>query len=241
MWASHLAKILNALLDADAKLVAFGGTLAYRFGVTDRDRRRTMRAFALYLPAAVIERALALREGPTLGGEEREVSILFSDIANYARLAEKLELAALVTALNEYFATVTGLIKAHGGFVDKFIGDAAVAVFGAPFDEPAHAEKAVAAALAVEPDRYHLGGGAPLVTGIGINSGEVLIGNIGSPRRFNYTVMGDAVNLASRVQGVNKRYGTVLLVTDATRAPRADPTSFFVKSTQWRSRTVRRR
>ncbi|MBM3510842.1 MAG: hypothetical protein FJX61_12005 [Alphaproteobacteria bacterium] len=121
MWASHLAKILNALLDADAKLVAFGGTLAYRFGVTDRDRRRTMRAFALYLPAAVIERALALREGPTLGGEEREVSILFSDIANYARLAEKLELAALVTALNEYFATVTGLIKAHGGFVDKFI------------------------------------------------------------------------------------------------------------------------
>ncbi len=207
-----------------SELVAFGGALAYRFGVTDRDRRRTARAFALYLPAAVIERALALREGPTLGGEVRQVSILFSDIANYARLSEKLEPAALVVALNEYFATVTGLIEAHGGFVDKFIGDAVVAVFGAPFDEPAHAEKAVAAALAIqaalaaEPDRYRLGGGAPLVTRIGINSGEVLIGNIGSPRRFNYTVMGDAVNLASRVEGVNKRYGTVLLVTDATRA-----------------------
>jgi adenylate cyclase len=212
---------LNGLASA---VVAFGGALAYRFGVTDRERRRTARAFALYLPAAVIERALALRDGPTLGGEVRRVSILFSDIANYARLSERLEPTALVTALNEYFATVTGLIEAHGGFVDKFIGDAVVAVFGAPFDEPAHADKAVAAALAIqaalqaEPHRYRLGGGAPLVTRIGINSGEVLIGNIGSPRRFNYTVMGDAVNLASRVEGVNKRYGTVLLLTDATRA-----------------------
>ncbi len=215
-----------------AVLVGFGGTLAYRFGVTDRNRRRLARAFTLYLPGPVVERLVATETQPSLGGELRIVSILFSDLAGFTRVSEHLDPQALVAALNTYFAGMTAIIEAHGGFVDKFIGDAVVGVFGAPLDDPRHAENAVRAALAIraaggEPARALAPpGGAPPATRIGINTGPVLIGNIGSPRRFNYTVMGDAVNLASRVEGVNKRYGTLLLVSDATVAACGDAIVF---------------
>ncbi|HUN49283.1 MAG TPA: adenylate/guanylate cyclase domain-containing protein [Stellaceae bacterium] len=207
-----------------AALLGFGGALAYRFGVTDRNRRRLARAFTLYLPGPVVDRLVATDAQPQLGGELRIVSILFSDLAGFTRVSEHLDPQALVSALNTYFAGVTQIIEAHGGFVDKFIGDAVVGVFGAPLDDPRHAENAVKAALAIRATGGAAAralappGGAPPQTRIGINTGPVLIGNIGSPRRFNYTVMGDAVNLASRVEGVNKRYGTLVLVSDATMA-----------------------
>lgn len=196
-------------------------TVAYRFAVSDRDRRLIAKLFSLYLPPVVVERMVAGGRMPTLGGEEREVTVLFSDIAGFTAISEACDPATLVQGLNIYFSTMTDIIEAHGGFVDKYIGDAIVAVFGAPMDAPCHAEQAMRAAmqmrdvLRAEPERFSLAG-LPLKTRIGLNTGRVLIGNIGSPRRFNYTAMGDAVNLAARLEGANKAYGTSILVSEDT-------------------------
>lgn len=204
-------------------LLALGGGTAYRITVTDQDKRLIARLFALYLPGSVIDGMLRSGRLPALGGEEREVTVLFSDIAGFTRISESTAPAALVQALNGYFSTMTEIIEAHGGFVDKFIGDAIVAVFGAPAENPDHAAQAVRAALRMrdvlraEPERYGING-LPFKTRIGLNTGRVLIGNIGSPRRFNYTVIGDAVNLAARLEGANKYYGTAVLTSDATQA-----------------------
>src|SRR6476660_2858579 len=119
--------------------------------------------------------------------------------------------------MNEYLSAMTDIIEAHGGFVDKYIGDAIVAVFGAPLDDPAHAKNAVAAALAcaARPTAFP---GRAVRQRIGLNTGDALVGNIGSRRRFNYTVMGDMVNLASRLEGANRFFGTAILAAEATKA-----------------------
>jgi len=128
-----------------------------------------------------------------------------------------------VAFLNEYLSVMTGTVEAHGGFVDKYIGDAVVAVFGAPLPDADHARHAVEAALACQERLTAMQGGFGLpgditvATRIGVNSGDMLVGNIGSDRRFNYTVMGDAVNLASRLEGANKMFGTGILISDRTR------------------------
>ncbi len=204
---------------------AYGASLTYRFNVMDRTRRRIAKAFALYLPPSEVDRMVAGGAMPRLGGEARTVSILFTDLASFARVSEYLDPAQLAGALNTYFAAVTEIVERHHGFVDKFIGDAVVAIFGAPIADPDHALNAVRAAIAIRAAsadaarELSRSGGRPPATRIGVNTGPVVIGNIGSPRRFNYTAMGDAVNLASRLEGVNKRYGTLVLVSDATAQP----------------------
>lgn len=212
---------------AAAMAVTAAATVAYRFAVSDRDRRLIAKLFSLYLPPVVVERMVAGGRMPELGGEEREVTVLFSDIAGFTAISEACDPAALVQGLNTYFSTMTDIIEAHGGFVDKYIGDAIVAVFGAPVQDTRHAEQAMRAAmqmrdaLRAEPERFSLAG-LPLKTRIGLNTGRVLIGNIGSPRRFNYTAMGDAVNLASRLEGANKAYGTSILVSEDTMRAAGD-------------------
>ena len=129
--------------------------------------------------------------------------------------------------MNEYLSAMTDIIEAHGGFVDKYIGDAIVAVFGAPLDDPDHAANAVRAALrcaataARARSRRGRIPGPRLRQRIGLNTGEALVGNIGSRRRFNYTVMGDMVNLASRLEGANKFFGTTIMASETTVAPPA--------------------
>ena len=126
--------------------------------------------------------------------------------------------------MNEYLTAMTDIVEAHSGFVDKYIGDAIVAVFGAPLDDADHALHAVSAALACQAKLQEMNDmpsafqGHRLLSRIGINTGRALVGNIGSRKRFNYTVMGDAVNIASRLEGVNKHYGTYVLASDATAA-----------------------
>lgn len=201
--------------------LAWPALTAFRFVVVDRDRRQVRNAFKLYLPPSVIDDMT--REGamPRLGGEARDVSILFSDIAGYTKMSEGLDPEELVAILNRYFTAMTDIVEKHGGFVDKFIGDAVLAVFGAPRANPAHAQEAVAAALemqaALTADKSLLdsGRGSRGAIRVGVASGPALIGNIGSPRRFNYTVMGDTVNLASRLEGVNKYYGSGVIVSGA--------------------------
>jgi adenylate cyclase len=165
---------------------------------------------------------------PALGGEIRNVTVYFSDIANFSSLAENIPPADLVAAMNEYLSAMTDIIETHGGFVDKYIGDAIVAVFGAPVDDAGHAGHAVLAALQCAAklpalDRVKAAfPGRSLRQRIGINSGDALVGNIGSHRRFNYTVMGDTVNLASRLEGANKVFGTTIIASEATVALTAD-------------------
>lgn len=213
-------------LDGLAAAFAASALLAgYRFAVADKDKRFLRRSFALYLAPAVIDKLVAGDKPPQLGGEEREVSVLFSDVAGFTALSEGLTPAELVATMNVYLSAMTEIVEANGGFVDKYIGDAIVAVFGAPLDDPHHARNAVTAALqcqaklaALNADPAQPFKGKRLGARIGINTGMALVGNIGSTRRFNYTVMGDTVNLASRLEGANKYFGSAIMVSDATRA-----------------------
>lgn len=205
-----------------AAVVTFVVLAGYRFAIADKDKRYLRRSFSLYLPRAVVGRLAESRTPPALGGETRELSAFFSDIEGFTAIAEGLSPRALVSFLNAYLSVITDTIESHGGFVDKFIGDAVVGVFGAPLSDPDHARHAVEAALACQrrlaekQSEFGLPGDPVVGTRIGINSGEMLVGNIGSRRRFNYTIMGDAVNLASRLEGANKAYGTRILVSDRT-------------------------
>ncbi len=209
---------------AVAALFALPATLGYRFVVADRAKRLLRKSFALYLAPAVIEKMLASNRPPALGGETRTITAFFSDVAGFSKLSENRTPNELVTLMNEYLTAMTDIVEDHGGFVDKYIGDAIVAVFGAPLDDEAHAVSAVRAALACHRRLDELNrtdalfGACKLDHRIGLNSGEALVGNIGSRRRFNYTVMGDTVNVASRLEGANKFFGTPIMASETTMA-----------------------
>ena len=205
-----------------AAAIAFALLSAYRFTIADRDERMMRQMFGLYLAPSVIEKMVDHGEMPVLGGETRDLTVYFSDLAGFTTFSEGMTPDELVKLLNDYLSAMTEIVEDHGGFVDKYIGDAIVAVFGAPHEDIDHAGNAVATALACqqrldtlngELGLSHAGG---LQQRIGINTGRILVGNIGSHRRFNYTVMGDAVNLASRLEGANKAYGTHILVSEQT-------------------------
>lgn len=190
---------------------------------TARDRALIKKTFSRYVPGPVVKALLKNPDLLVLGGEEREATVLFSDIAGFTALSEQLPPADLVALLNRYFTEMTGIIQAQGGIIDKYIGDAIMAEFGVPLETGDHADKAVAAALAMQ---QRLAGlrrewedrGLPRVTcRMGINTDTMVVGNIGSDRVFDYTVLGDAVNLASRLEGANKVYGTALMISGNTR------------------------
>ena len=224
--------VLPLLNPAVAILLTFGALLGYRFAIADKDKRYLRNAFSFFLPSTVVDRLVTSHSPPALGGETRELSAFFSDIESFAALAERLDPPMLVRFLNTYFSVITDTIEEHNGFVDKYIGDAVVGVFGAPLVDEDHARHAVEAALACqkrlaeEQQAFGLPNDVLVATRIGINSGEMLVGNIGSTRRFNYTVMGDAVNVASRLEGANKAFGTYLLVSDRTRELCGDAIAF---------------
>jgi adenylate cyclase len=195
--------------------------IALRLMFMDRARRRMRSAFSLYLPKSEVDRLAREEKLPSLGGELREVTILFSDIAAYSTLSERVLPGPLVDDLNRYFGRMTDIVQAHGGFVDKFIGDGILAIFGAPLSRPNSAEDAVAASLAMirslESDPLFIGGDGRIAIRIGLHSGDAIVGNIGSSQRFNYTVMGDAVNVASRLEGVGKHYGIPIVASEQVR------------------------
>lgn len=187
-------------------------------GLKERDNLRT--TFGKYMTESVVEHLLAGKVA--LGGESITVTILFTDIRSFTSISEKMDAQALVGLLNEYFTEMVGIVMQHDGVVDKYIGDAIMAVFGAPVSRPDDAKNAVRAAvrmrqaLAKLNERLAERGIAPLRTGIGLHTGEVVAGNIGSEQRMEYTVIGDAVNLASRLESNTKELGVDVLVSDAT-------------------------
>jgi adenylate cyclase len=198
-------------------VIAFLVGLGLRNLVIDREQRRTVLFLSRYLDARVARKLLDSDQPPKLGGEMREVTIWFSDIAGFSSVAERLNPEALVKRLNYHFTIIGAVIEAEGGIIDKYVGDAVVAVFGAPLSQPDHAARAVRAALRVQeqlaaevddPDSFKIR--------IGLNSGSCLVGSIGSEKRLNYTAIGDAVNVAARLEAANKEYGTTILASNAT-------------------------
>jgi adenylate cyclase len=215
-----LALPLSEPFIAGASALAIMG--GYRFIVSDRDRRLLQKSFALYLAPHVINRMLTSSKLPELGGETRHVTIFFSDLESFSEIAEALSPDALMALMNAYLSEMTDIIESHGGYVDKYIGDSIVAIFGAPAEDHDHAASAARAALDCcrRLDELNWDSAAfqghQLTQRIGINSGDALVGNFGSRRRFNYSVMSDAVNLASRLEGANKFYGTTIVASETT-------------------------
>ena len=189
-------------------------------GLKERDKLRT--TFGKYMTASIVEHLLAGKVA--LGGESLKVTILFTDIRSFTTISEKMDPQQLVGLLNEYFTAMVGIVMSEGGVVDKYIGDAIMAVFGAPVPKPDDAVNAVRAAVkmrrALEDLNVRLAarGMARLRTGIGIHTGQVIAGNIGSERRMEYTVIGDAVNLASRLESCTKDLAVDVLISEDTYA-----------------------
>ncbi len=188
-----------------------------------RQKRFIETAFSRYVSPQVVRQLVADPERLQLAGEQRETSILFSDIRGFTTLSETMDPGDLGRFMNIYLTEMSDIIMAHGGMVDKFIGDAIMAVWGAPVADGQHADKAVRAALAMR-DRlaelrpqWEAQGLPRIAIGVGINSGVVSAGNFGSRQRFDYTVIGDEVNLASRLEGANKAYGTTVIISEQTR------------------------
>jgi len=182
--------------------------------------KASLRSFAHYVPTDLVRRLLAHGQEAELGGEVRRLTIYFSDIANFTTISEGMEPDRLVDAVGTYLELMTGTITAHGGTVDKFIGDGIMAFFNAPEELLGHPRQACLAALEAQQLLAERAATTPagepvFRTRIGLGLGEVLVGNIGTPERFAYTLLGDEVNLASRLEGLNKIYGTSIIASGA--------------------------
>lgn len=203
-------------------LALFGG-VAYQYVFEGREKRRVKQLFGRFVSPDVFERLLDDPSLAALGGERREMSVLFSDIRGFTSVSERGDPEAVVAQLNEYFGRMVEVVFRNGGTVDKFVGDMVMALFGAPVADARHADHAVAAAreMARELDalneKWTAEGRPALDIGVGVNSGEMIAGNIGSERIMSYTVIGDAVNLGARLEALTKEYGTRIIISAATR------------------------
>jgi adenylate cyclase len=207
-----------------ASLVASAAGLALNYAAEGRQKAFLKSAFQHYLSPAVIEDLLREPGQLRLGGERRELTLFFSDLEGFSSFSERLPPERLTALLNAFLTEMTDILLESGGTVDKYIGDAIVAFWNAPTRQPDHARRAIRAALAAQSRLAERRGdwraefGVELRLRIGLHTGEVVVGNLGSARRFDYSVLGDAANLASRLEGVNKAFGTYLLLSETTAA-----------------------
>ncbi len=206
----------------------FLGIAVWRYATEERQKRETRRAFQFYLSADVIDSVLEDTSKLGLGGERRELTVLFSDIRGFTTISEALPPEELTALLNEYLTPMTDLVFKYRGTLDKYMGDAIMAFYGAPIAFPDHARAACRTALEMMAKlhemqaSWHERGLPEIDIGIGLNTGVMSVGNMGSVNRFDYTVMGDHVNLGSRLEGINKQYGTNIIVSQFTRAAIGD-------------------
>ena len=215
--------LVNLIFPLGAMFLTAVAVTAYRYLVEAREKRQVRKTFQHYLSPAVIEKIMENPDQLKLGGERKELSVLFVDIRGFTTLAEGMDPVDLAGLLNAFTDGMTEVILEQGGLVDKYIGDSVMAVFGAPVDQPDHAKRACRSALAMVETVAKLNRTLPqakgrnLAVGVGVNSGPMVVGNMGSKLRFDYTVIGDNVNLASRLEGQTKEYGVEIVVSKSTR------------------------
>jgi adenylate cyclase len=220
-FSSNLA--MDMVAPTVTLVLAFAASSTLNYFIEIKKKRWIEGAFSQFLSPVVLEQ---LKKNPAAlkpGGERREMTVLFSDLAGFTTMSEMLAPEALVSLLNEYLTAMADeIVVDHGGYVDKYIGDAIMAMWGAPLDDPKHASKACLAALANVEKLAQLNKSfaerqlPELGMRIGINSGPMVVGMMGSARKLNYTVIGDTVNLASRMEGANKQFGSKIMISEST-------------------------
>jgi adenylate cyclase len=222
--------LLDPVYPALAVVIVFVVTTLIVYFRTERERRQVRSAFGRYLAPALVERLAADPSRLRLGGELRPMTLLFSDIRGFTTISERFDAEGLTNFMNRYLTPMTEVVLANGGTVDKYIGDAIMAFWNAPLDNPEHAKSACRTALAMlerlkalnaelkdeaaKAGREHI----PINIGIGLNSAVCCVGNMGSQQRFDYSVLGDGVNLASRLEGQTKAYAVSILIGEETRS-----------------------
>ena len=205
-------------------LTLFLFDMSYGYLVEERGKRKLAGQFSQYIPPELVEELSRNPEAIQVRSENREMTVLFSDVRSFTTISEGLPPEALSQLMNEYLTPMTEIIFRHRGTIDKYMGDAIMAFWGAPLDDPQHARHAMEAAMAMQKElhdirvRFKAKGWPEVRAGIGLNTGNMSVGNMGSEFRKAYTVMGDAVNLGSRLEGLTKNYGVELIVNETTAA-----------------------
>ena len=222
-WAFLHGWWLNFIVPALFTLVPNVSLVAlYRVLIEEQEKRKIRSAIQQYVPPEVVRRLLI--DPDRVKPRKTEVSVLFSDIRGFTTISETLDAQTLADLLNGYLTEMTRIIFRHQGTLDKYIGDAVMAIWGAPFDEPNHAERCCLSAvnmlarLGELQIQWRAQQSPVLEIGIGINTGIASVGSMGSSLRYAYTAMGDTVNLAARLEGLNKEYGTQILISESTRS-----------------------
>jgi adenylate cyclase len=204
-------------------LVLFSVNALFTYLTETHSRQQILQVFGQYLPPQIVNQIGQHPEMIKMEGEAKHLSVFFSDLQGFSSLAELLNPKQVVLLLNEYFEEMTDILFRHGATIDKYIGDAIMAFWGAPISQDDHAERAVLAAMEMDIKikdlvKKFISRGWPAPTmGIGINTGMMSVGNMGSKRRIAYTVIGDAVNLASRIETLTRRYNVPILVSEYTK------------------------
>jgi adenylate cyclase len=217
LWLNMVQPLLSCAV------ALFAGT-AYQYFVEGAEKRVVKKLFGRYVSKDVYQQLIGNPELAELGGKRRDMTVLFSDIRGFTTVTEKGDPEELVAQLNEYFSRMVAIVFRNQGTVDKFVGDMVMALFGAPLDDQAHAEHAVATAVEMVRELGELNrkwaaeGRVQLDIGVGVNSGGMIAGNIGSSSIMSYTVIGDNVNLGSRLESLNKDKGSRIIISDATRS-----------------------
>lgn len=228
-WRFNNGVIVDLIWTVFALVAAYLAVLLYRNFTEFAEKRKLKEAFGRYVSPELVAQISEHPEQLKLGGERRAITALFLDIENFTNFSESLEPQAVVSVINTYFDALSKLIMQKGGTVDKFEGDAIMALFGAPVPSEDHGLKACETALAIREKMTELNKttGYNLNIRIGLATGDAIVGNMGSENRFDYTAMGDTVNTASRLEGANKFYSTRILVTEGTYE--ATKSQFFMR------------
>jgi len=215
LWIEMVTPLLTIFL-------TFTSVYMFRYLTEERNKRFIRSAFSFFVTKSVVDELLANPEKIKLGGEKKLCTVLFSDVQGFTTIAEQLDPEDLVALLNEYLTAMTNIVFKYHGMLDKYEGDAIMAVFGAPIDHGNHAFNACCTALEMQAELIRMRnvwreqGKPDMITRVGINTGMMVVGNMGSAERFDYTVMGDAVNLGARLEPANKEYNTLIMIGEET-------------------------
>lgn len=214
-------------------IISYPTTYIYKFFIVEKDKRLVVNTFSRYLSPSVVKLIDTKQINATLGWEKKELSILFSDIAGFTTISEQMDTKELFVLMTKYLSKMTDILTNNRGTLDKYIGDAVMWFFGAPVDDPNHSYNACKTAIEMQKALPEINkqlvqdGYTEISFRVGIATGEVMVGNIGSEKRFNYTVLGDDVNLASRLEAMGKEYGVKIIIASSTRAKIGD--NFLVR------------